>query len=250
MDLGLEGKVAFITGGASEIGREICLTLAKEGSKLVFSDIMVVEGEELAGEIADLGGEAIFMKTDVSQHQEVQDSVEKARNHFGRLDILVYVAGYGIRERFADSTPEHWKKQVDVCLYGMLSATHAVLPEMIRNQYGKIVSTIGDSSRVGESGLSLVAASRAGQGALIKSVAREVGRFNITLNAVSLGVVDTSHYPPGFVEKHGEKLIRQYPMGRLGKPEDVAPMVVFLCSDLSSWITGQIISVNGGYAMV
>ncbi len=250
MDLGLEGKVAFITGGASEIGREICLTLAKEGSKLVFSDIMVDEGKELAKEIANIGGEAIFIKTDVSQHKEVQDSVEKARERFGRVDILVYVAGYGIRERFADSTPENWKKQVDVCLYGLLSATHAVLPGMIQNGYGKIVSIMGDSSRVGESGLSLVAASRAGQGALIKSVAREVGRFNITLNAVSLGVVDTSHYPPGFVEKHGEKLIRQYPLGRLGRPDDVAPMVVFLCSDLSSWITGQIISVNGGYAMV
>jgi 2-hydroxycyclohexanecarboxyl-CoA dehydrogenase len=160
------------------------------------------------------------------------------------------VAGYGIRERFADSVPENWKSQIDVCLYGMLNATRAVLPWMIENKYGKIVSIMGDSSRVGEGGLSLVAAARAGQIGLIKSVAKEVGRFNITLNGVALGVVDTSHYPPNWVEQNKEKLIRQYPLGRLGRPEDVAPMVVFLCSDLASWITGQIISVNGGYAMV
>jgi 2-hydroxycyclohexanecarboxyl-CoA dehydrogenase len=121
---------------------------------------------------------------------------------------------------------------------------------MIANKYGRIVSIMGDSSRVGESGISVVAAARAGQIGLIKSVAREVGRFNITLNGVSLGMVDTSHYPPGFLEKNYEKLIRQYPLGRLGKPEDVAPMVLFLSSDRSEWTTGQIVSVNGGYAMV
>lgn len=250
MELGLKGKVAFVTGGTSDIGRAICLTLIKEGTKVVFSDIMVERGKDLANEIAGMGGEAMFIKTDVTQYKEVMDCTEQAKKRFGRVDVLIYVAGYGIRERFADSAPENWKSQIDVCLYGMLNATRAVLPWMIENKYGKIVSLMGDSSRVGEGGLSLVAAARAGQIGLIKSVAKEVGRFNITLNGVALGVVDTSHYPPDWVEQNKEKLIRQYPLGRLGRPEDVAPMVVFLCSDRASWITGQIISVNGGYAMV
>ena len=250
MDLGLKGKVALVTGGTSDIGRLICLTLAREGAKVAFSDIMVEKAETLSDEIAKVGGESFFTKADVAQYGEVAEFAEKAKNKFGRVDILVYVAGYGVRERFADSNPANWKKQIDVCLYGMLNATHAVLPGMIDNKYGKILAIMGDSSKVGEAGLSLVAAARAGQIGLIKSVAKEVGRFNITLNGVALGVVDTAHYPPHWVEQNKEKLIRQYPLGRLGKPEDVAPMAVFLCSDLSGWMTGQIISVNGGYAMV
>jgi len=250
MDLGLKGKVAFVTGGTSDIGRLICLTLAREGAKVAFSDIVTEKAEALSGEIARIGGESVFTKTDVAQYEQVKEAVENAGKKFGQVDILVYVAGFGLRERFAESDPAKWKKQVDVCLYGMMNATHAVLPGMIANKYGKIVAIMGDSSKVGESGLSIVAAARAGQMGLIKSVAKEVGRYNITLNGVALGIVDTTHYPVNWIEQNKEKLIRQYPLGRLGRPEDVAPMTVFLCSDLSGWMTGQIISVNGGYAMV
>jgi NAD(P)-dependent dehydrogenase (short-subunit alcohol dehydrogenase family) len=250
MDLGLKDRVAFLTGATNEIGRAVCLDLVKEGAKVAFSDINVEKGEAMATEISGAGGEGIFLKTDVRNYNEVKESVTKAKDHFGRVDIMVYMAGVGSLKRFVETRPDDWKNTVDVLLYGMLNTTHAVLPFMIENGYGKIVSVMGDSSRIGESGLSLVASPRAGQGALVKSVAKEVGRYNITLNCVSVGVVDTAHYPAGHIDKYREKIVKNYPVGRLGTAEDVAPMILLLCSDLSNWITGQIISVNGGYSMV
>lgn len=250
MDLGLKDKVAFLAGATNEIGRAVCFGLASEGAKVAFSDINVEKGEAMATEIAGAGGEGIFLKADVRNYRAVKDSVARAKEHFGRIDIMVYMAGVGSPKRFVETRPDDWKNTVDVLLYGMLNTTHAVLPFMIENEYGKIVSVMGDSSRVGESGLSLIAAPRAGQGALVKSVAKEVGRYNITLNCVSVGVVDTSHYPSGHIDKYREKIVKSYPLGRLGTAEDVAPMILLLCSDLSNWITGQIISVNGGYSMV
>jgi NAD(P)-dependent dehydrogenase (short-subunit alcohol dehydrogenase family) len=250
MDLGLKDKVAFICGCTSEIGQEICSNLVAEGAKVAMTDIGVDKGRTVAEELTARGGNVWFSKMDVRDYQEVASTVKKARDHFGRVDILIFASGFAVARKFADTDPDIWKKQVDVCFYGFLNATHAVLPKMIENKYGRVVAIMGDSSRVGESGISIVAAARAGQIGLIKSVAREVGRHGITLNGVSLGVVDTPHYPEGFVEKNYEKLVSQYPLGRLGKPADIAPMVLMLCSDRSSWTTGQIVSVNGGFSMV
>ncbi|MEE9611537.1 MAG: SDR family oxidoreductase [Desulfatiglandales bacterium] len=251
MDLKLKDKVAFITGATNEIGREVCLNLVREGAKLLFSDINAQKGEDLAKEISHMGGDAVFSKVDVRDYEEVKDNVMKAKDQFGRLDIVVYMAGVGGRpKRFVETSREDWKQYVEILLLGMMNTTHAALPFMIENNYGKIVSVIGDSSRVGESGLSLVASARAGQPALVKSVAREVGRYNITLNCVSVGIVDTSHYPAGHIDKYRERIVKNYPLGRLGVPEDVAPLVTFLCSEHTDWITGQVFSVNGGYCMV
>lgn len=250
MDLKLKNKVAFLTGATGEIGSAVCHTLVSEGARLAVSDINLEKGEELAKEMTDAGGDVIFMKTDVRDYDEVKANVMKAKGHFGRIDIMVYMAGVGKIQKFVETDPSSWKPMIDVLLYGMMNVTHAVLPLMVENNHGKIVSVIGESSRIGESGLSLIAAARAGQPAFVKSVAREVGRFNITLNCVSVGVVDTSHYPPGHIDKYRDEIVKNYPLGRVGVPEDVAPMVALLCSDLSGWITGQVFAVNGGYAMV
>ncbi|MGD8229482.1 MAG: SDR family oxidoreductase [Desulfobacteraceae bacterium] len=250
MDLKLKDRVAFLTGATNEIGWEVCHSLVREGVKLHFSDVNVEKGEALSKDLADLGGEAFFSKVDVRDYDHVKKSVEHTVDRFGRIDIMVYMAGLGHPKRFVETTPDDWKASMDVLLLGMMNTTHAVLPHMIENQYGKIVSMIGESSRIGESGLSMIAAPRAGQPALVKSVAREVGRYNITLNCVAVGIVDTSHYPSGHIDKYRDKIVKNYPTGRLGVPEDVAPMVTFLCSELSGWITGQVIGVNGGYTMI
>ena len=121
---------------------------------------------------------------------------------------------------------------------------------MISNKFGKIINLVGDSSRIGEANLSSTAAARGGTIALGKSLAKEFGRANITVNTVSLGLVETAHSDKAFLENNREKIIKSYPLKRIGTPEDVAPIVVFLCSNNASWITGQVVSVNGGFCMV
>jgi 3-oxoacyl-[acyl-carrier protein] reductase len=168
---------------------------------------------------------------------------------FGGLNILVNNAGLAKRQRFTDTTPDDWKKQIDICLYGAIHCCHAAAPHLEGNKNGRIISVIGDSSRVGESGLAIVAAARAGVVALMKSLAREFGRSGTTANTVSLGLVETAH-DKAWVEENREKLVRLYPVRRLGMPDDIAPAVALLASPRSGWITGQVLSISGGFSMV
>jgi len=168
---------------------------------------------------------------------------------FGGLNILINNAGLAKRQRFVETTPEDWHAQIDASLYGAIHSCHAAAPYLEAAKDGRIVSVIGDSSRVGESGLAIVAAARAGVIGLMKSLAREFGRSGTTANALSLGLVETAH-DKDWVEANREKLIRFYPLGRLGRPDDVAPMVALLVSRHGGWITGQVLSISGGYSMV
>jgi 3-oxoacyl-[acyl-carrier protein] reductase len=174
--------------------------------------------------------------------------VDRTATDLGGLDILVNNAGLVIRKRFADTSPDEWRRQIDTCLYGTIHCCHAAAPLLEASKHGRIISLMGDSSRVGESGLSIAAAARAGVIALMKSLAREMGRSGTTANAVSLGLVETAH-DRAWVEANREKLVKLYPMRRLGQPGDVAPMVALLASDHGSWITGQVISISGGFSM-
>ena len=139
--------------------------------------------------------------------------------------------------------------QIDACLYGAIHCCHAAAPHLEAAKNGRIVAVIGDSSRVGESGLAIVAAARAGVVALMKSLAREFGRSGTTCNTVSLGLVETDH-DKDWVEANREKLVKLYPVRRLGQAGDIAPMVTLLASPHSGWITGQVLSISGGYSMV
>ena len=168
---------------------------------------------------------------------------------FGGLNILVNNAGLALRQRFADTTPDDWRRQIDTCLYGAIHCCHAAAPHLEAGRNGRIVGVIGDSSRIGESGLSIVAAARAGVVGLMKSLARELGRSGTTANVVSLGLVETAH-DRTWVEENRDKLVRLYPVRRLGLPDDVAPMVAMLASPHAGWITGQVLSISGGYSMV
>ncbi|WP_285415044.1 SDR family oxidoreductase [Variovorax sp. efr-133-TYG-130] len=250
MKLSLQGKVALVTGGARDVGREIALGLAAEGAAVVVNYHGSKAGAEaVVSEIREHGGRALAIGCDISKLDAVQAMVAQTVAEFGGLNILVNNAGLVIRKRFADTTPEEWRRQIDVCLYGTIHCTHAALPHLeAQKGAGRIITIVGDSSRVGESGLAIGAAARAGNIALMKSVARET-RTALTANTLALGLIETAH-DPEFITANREKLTKLYPLRRLGKPSDVAPLAVLLASDEGGWITGQVISVSGGFSMV
>jgi NAD(P)-dependent dehydrogenase (short-subunit alcohol dehydrogenase family) len=250
MDLHLAGKVALVTGGANGVGREIALALAAEGAAVVVNyRNSAASAQAVVAEIGANGGRAIACAADVADFDAVTAMIARVVAELGRLDILVNNAGVAQRQRFGETTPQDWRRQIDTCLYGAIHCCHAAAPHLERSGAGRIVSLIGDSSRVGESGLAIVAAARAGVIGLSKSLAREFGRFGTTVNVVSLGLVETAH-DRDWVEANRDKLVRFYPLCRLGQPSDVAPMVALLASEHGSWVTGQVLSISGGYSMV
>jgi len=250
MDLALKGKVALVTGGARGVGREIALSLAAEGASVAVNyRNSGKDADALVSEIAAKGGKAKAYQADVADLAAVQSMVDQVARDFGSLNILINNAGLALRQRFMETKPEDWRRQIDACLYGAIHCCYAVAPHLDAAKNGRIVSVIGDSSRVGESGLAIVAAARAGVVALMKSLAREFGRSGTTANTVSLGLVETAH-DKDWVDANREKLVKLYPVRRLGQPGDVAPMVTLLASPHSGWITGQVLSISGGFSMV
>ncbi|MFP6772376.1 MAG: SDR family oxidoreductase [Alphaproteobacteria bacterium] len=251
MDFGLAGKVALVTGGARDVGRQIVLALAGEGAAVAIN----YRGSEaaataLVAEIEGQGGTARAYGADVTDYGEVCAMTEQVVADFGGLDVLINNAGYVTPQRFTQTTPADWHAQIDVGLYGVIHCCHAAVPHLAASGDGRIISLAGDSARVGEKGLSITAASRGGVLALTKSLAKELGPDGIKVNAVALGLVETGHSDKAWLETNMAKIVRNYPTGRIGQPEDVAPMVAFLASAGASWVTGQIISISGGYSMV
>jgi len=251
MDLGLKGKVALVTGGGRDVGREIAMTLAAAGATIAVNyNSSATEAQAVVADIQEAGGQAKAYRANVGNYAEVKTMVDTLVQDFGRIDILVNNAGVVISERFVNSTPDQWAKQIDVDLYGTIHTCHAVAPYMVKQNGGRIITLAGDSSRVGENGIAIAAAARAGGIALMKSLAKELGRNNVTANAISLGLIETSHSNAEFLAANREKIVKQYPLRRIGAPSDVAPTVAFLASDAAGWITGQVLSVNGGFCMV
>jgi 3-oxoacyl-[acyl-carrier protein] reductase len=250
MDVGLNGKVALVTGAGRGVGREIAASLAREGASVAINyRASATDADALAAEITAAGGKAKSYQADVADFAAVSAMIAAIVKDFGRLDILVNNAGLALRQRFVETKPEDWHRQIDACLYGAIHCCHAAAPHLEAAKNGRVIAVIGDSSRVGESGLAIVAAARAGVVALMKSLARELGRSGTTCNTVSLGLVETDH-DKDWVEANRDKLVKLYPVRRLGQAADVAPMVTLLASPHSGWITGQVLSISGGYSMV
>jgi 3-oxoacyl-[acyl-carrier protein] reductase len=250
MDMQLKDRVALVTGGTRDVGRQIALTLAAEGATVAvnYRD-SADEATSVVAEIRAQGGNADSYQADLADHASVRAMVQKIVADHGGLNILVNNAGLAIRKPFKDTTPEDWRRQIDVNLMGAIHLCHAAAPHLEKGGDGRIIAIVGDSSRVGESGLAIVGAARAGVIVLMKSLAREMGRAGVTANTVSLGLVETGH-DPEWLNANRDKLVRLYPVRRLGRPDDVAPTVALLASPRSGWITGQVISVSGGYCMV
>jgi NAD(P)-dependent dehydrogenase (short-subunit alcohol dehydrogenase family) len=250
MDLSLKGRIALVTGAARDVGREIALTLAAEGATVAVNHRgSSEEAASLVAEITARGGTAKAYQADVADFAAVKAMVDAVVQDFGGLNILINNAGLAIRQRFVETKPDDWHRQIGICLYGAIHCCHAAVPHIEAGRDGRIIGVIGDSSRVGESGLAIVAAARAGVAALMKSLARELGRSGTTANAIALGLVESGH-DLAWLEANREKLTKLYPLRRLGQPNDVAPMVALLASPHGGWITGQVLSISGGFSMV
>jgi len=253
VDLELTGKVVLVTGAGQGLGREIGLAFAREGARVAFHYRSSGTGaEEAAAEAGRLTGAALAVQADVRSDDDVAAAVEAVESQLGPIDVLVNNAAATGAKPFLDTTPDDWAFQVDVTVTGTPRVTQAVARRMVERKSGVIVSLMGDSGRVGESGLSVTATTRATTMALTKSLAKELARHGIRANCVSIGLVRTDRFDEHARapdEERMKKILAQYPLRRLGLPSDVAPLVLLLASPLSGWITGQVISVNGGYAM-
>jgi len=269
MDLHLSGKVALITGAGQGVGRAIAATLAGEGTRIAVNDIVEERAQAVADDIRAAGGEAVAAVFDVTNREAVGAGVARVVEALGPIHILVNNAGVLPERRsgevgnpeFVGSDPAHWRKFFDLNAIAVLNTVDAVGALMKARRYGRIVTIVSDAGRVGEARLAAYSGAKAAAIGFTKAVAKELGKSNVTVNCVSLSAV--SHEAPmaDFLKldatpENNEtlaKVLRQYPigqgLGRLTRPRDAANAVTFLVSDRAEYITGQTLSVNGGYAM-
>jgi NAD(P)-dependent dehydrogenase (short-subunit alcohol dehydrogenase family) len=241
--------VALVTGAARGVGEEITTRLLGAGVQVLAVDRDRATLEELAGR---LGGAAALhpVVADVRFRPELEAAVTAALDVFGRIDILVNNAGRWTVAPFVASDPAAWDDDLAINLVGPLHLTQLVLPHMISAGWGRVVSVVSDSGRVGEPNVTVYSAAKAGLAGFSRSLAKEVGRHGITVNCVSLSTTLSPGGRATFDEAQFEKMVRRYPMGRLGLPADAAAAVLFFAGDEAGWVTGQVLSVNGGYAML
>lgn len=241
----LDNKVAVITGAASGIGLATAKAIAGAGAHVAVADISADKGEQAAEGIRKAGGVSQFFQVDVTNAASIEAFRSAVLAWRPVVDIVANVAGWGKIQPFVQNTPDFWRDVVALNLMGPITVTRAFLDGMIERQSGKIVVVSSDAGRVGSLGETVYAAAKGGAIAFAKSLARETARFNINVNCVCPGPTDTPLLA-AVPEKHREAFIRATPMRRLAKPEEVADAVLFLASDRSSFITGQVLSVNGG----
>lgn len=241
-----EGKVALVTGAANGIGKNTALALGNAGAKVVAADVRADGAEATAREIAAAGREAVGIAVDVADRRRVQSMVDRTIATFGQIDILVNCAGICQVVPFLDLREDQWDIMMDVNLKGTFLVSQAVLREMIKRREGKIVNI---ASLAGEVGGVVVgahyAASKAGVISLIKSLAKVAAPYGITANAVSPGPVETDMIRDWTPEAKS-KFKADTPLGRFATPEDITGAIMFLVSDAASYITGQVLRVNGG----
>lgn len=246
--MSLKGKVAIVTGGGQGIGRCIALRLAKEAAKIAIFDLNRQLARAVVEEIVTGKTEAVFFRVDVSSMEEVKQAVNQTIDKFRHIDILVNNAGINKDKLLLRMEDEDWGRVLQTNLTGTFNCMKVVLRSMVKNRYGRIVnvsSVVGIRGNVGQANY---AASKAGIIGLTKSVAREVARYGVTVNAVAPGFIDTPMTRKLGEEKRQE-FISQIPMGREGTPEEVADAVSYLVREEAAYITGEIVRIDGGLAM-
>jgi len=250
IQIDLSSDVAVVTGGGSGIGAGIAVLLAEAGARVAVADLSEVAAKGVAEQITGKGGTAIGVRLDIADEASVRAGLAAVREQLGPVSVLVNNAATWTIKKFADTTADEARRVVDITLIGTMNVMRAALPDLLETR-GTIVNIASDSARTGEHSMSVYAGAKAGVIGVTKSVAKEVGREGVRANVVAPGTTVT----PGssaFIEQVGgaDKLARAYPLGRLGTPDDIAGAVLFLASPLSTWITGQVLSVSGGYTML
>ena len=258
--LDLRGQVALVTGAGQGAGRAIALMLARHNAGgVAVNDFVIARAEAVAAEIQGLGVRAVPVQADVGDHASVTAAFAKARATLGPVTILVNNAGnagpeatMGHSPPFWESPPSDWDRYFRTNLHGVMNCCHVALPEMVGHKFGRIVTIVSDAGRVGEARLAAYSAAKAGAAGFVRSIAKETGRFGITCNAISLSTLEPPVSPEQLTQflasEQSKAQLSRYTLRRYGKPDDVAAMTLFLCSEAASWITGQTYPVNGGYS--
>jgi NAD(P)-dependent dehydrogenase (short-subunit alcohol dehydrogenase family) len=251
----VDGKVALVTGGASGIGRATALTFAREGAKLIIADMNEDGGQQTVHMITEQGGEAIFVKTDVTQATAVEALISKAVETYGRLDCAhnnAGISGAGIggdlRTLTAEYPDERWHQVIAINLTGVWLCMKYEIPQMLKHGGGAIVNTASGAGLVGLPGNCAYVASKHGVVGLTKTAALEYAKQGIRVNCVCPGYIRTPMTAQGMRDPELlQRITASEPIGRVGEPEEVAEAVVWLCSDAASFVTGHAMSVDGGY---
>ncbi|NIM46008.1 MAG: glucose 1-dehydrogenase [Nitrososphaeria archaeon] len=247
----MDGKVAIVTGAGKGIGKASAKVIAESGAAVVINDINMEIAKVVAHEIVGMGRDAFANRADVSNFTEVEEMVESTLERFGKINILVNNAGIFFPTPVEDIGEKEWDLVMDVNLKGVFNCSKAVLPAMKRQQDGKIVNISSTAGRTGTmlSGVHY-AASKAGVLGLTRKLARELAPHNILVNAVCPGSIDTDMLRSAFSSEKLESIVSSYPLARMGRPEEVANLVLFLVSDEASYITGAAFDANGGTVMI
>jgi len=260
VNLGLKDRVVLITGSGGGIGRSIALAFAVEGARIAVNDVNEAGIAETVRQIEGAGVQALAARYDITDLASTRAMAAAIQASFGRIDVLVNNAALLLNhDLFLETDPETCDKEIKVILYGTMNCARAVLPGMIERNHGKVINIVTDAARVGQERQCNYSAAKGGVISFTKSIAKEVGRHNINVNAVSPGATNSpmrmemlrqlkENIGEQKAAEREERVKRAYALRRIGEPDDVANTVMFLASDAARHITGQILSVNGGFA--